>query len=339
MKRRMISIFILAFIAFGGTAVVHRTKSLSVQARIAANARPITIAIAKGVLTILPVIAREKKFFESEGLNVRYTPYYASGKQSFDAMLSGGADISTPATTPVVLKSFERNDFSIFLTYTTTYRGVKIIAGKNRGIRTQSDIKGKTIGYARGTISHVMVESLLANNKIHENEIRLRDIPPELLPEAVSAGTVDAIAVWEPLASRASAKLGPEAIYVPTADIYRIALNLVAMNVFIAKNPDIIYRIIRAMARAEIYSRENKDEAQEIVSKVVGLDIAFVRRIWDDYVHRLVLDQQLIITMEDEAEWAINAGITNKTEVPNYLHFIYAGALKRFRPEAVTLIK
>jgi len=86
-------------------------------------------------------------------------------------MLRDEADISTPATTPPVFRSFNRDDYAIFVTYATTYEGVKIIARKGRGITRTSDLKGKRIGIVAGTISQLLLDSVLVFNKILVNEV------------------------------------------------------------------------------------------------------------------------------------------------------------------------
>jgi hypothetical protein len=46
----------------------------------------------------------------------------------------------------------------------------------------------------------------------------------------------------------------------------------------------------------------------------------------------------LLITLEDEARWAIKNNLTSATEVPNYLDYIYFDALDEVKPEAVGII-
>ncbi len=52
----------------------------------------------------------------------------------------------------------------------------------------------------------------------------------------------------------------------------------------------------------------------------------------------LSLSQVLIIAMEDEARWAIKNNLTDATEVPNYLDYIYFDALEAVKPDAVNII-
>jgi hypothetical protein len=53
----------------------------------------------------------------------------------------------------------------------------------------------------------------------------------------------------------------------------------------------------------------------------------------------LVLDQSILVSLEDEARWAMNERLTDKKEIPNYLDFIYVDALEQAKPETVTIIR
>ena len=60
---------------------------------------------------------------------------------------------------------------------------------------------------------------------------------------------------------------------------------------------------------------------------------------WDEFVFELSLDQSLLISLEDEARWAIKNNLTDKKEIPNFFNFIYTQALEEVKPEAVTIIR
>ena len=42
--------------------------------------------------------------------------------------------------------------------------------------------------------------------------------------------------------------------------------------------------------------------------------------------------------IENEARWAIETGLTDKTQVPNFLPFFYPDGLTTVKPEAVTIV-
>ena len=92
------------------------------------------------------------------------------------------------------------------------------------------------------------------------------------------------------------------------------------------------------MGKAEEFIRDNREESVEIIASRLKAEKEDIDKLWDDYNFRLTLSQSLIITLEDEARWAIKNKLTDATEVPNYLDYIYMDALEEVKPEAVGII-
>lgn len=51
----------------------------------------------------------------------------------------------------------------------------------------------------------------------------------------------------------------------------------------------------------------------------------------------LFLDQSTLISLEDQARWALRNKLTDAEKVPNYLDYIDPGVLKAVKPEAVKI--
>jgi len=96
---------------------------------------------------------------------------------------------------------------------------------------------------------------------------------------------------------------------------------------------------LQAIKQAEGFIENNKDEAIAITSERLGVKKDFISSIWNDYQFRLFLDQTIMIGLENEARWAIQNKLTDKTKVPNYLDYVYTDALKKVNPEEVTIIE
>ncbi len=60
---------------------------------------------------------------------------------------------------------------------------------------------------------------------------------------------------------------------------------------------------------------------------------------WPSQEFAVILPQAMLIAFEDQARWRIKRGLTDATEVPNYLNYIYMDALEEVKPEAVSIIR
>jgi NitT/TauT family transport system substrate-binding protein len=298
----------------------------------------ITIAVSKLEATTLVRIALKNGYFEEQGLNVKMTEQDL-GKFSLQEVFDGRADIATVAETPVVKNSFKRDDFRIFATIHKSSTNVKLIARKDHGINSVQDLKGKKVGTTVGTVGEFFLSSFLLYSGLSVKDIELIDEKPAALFEMLQAGEIDAFALREPHVYRAQENLGDVAIVFVRDDVYAATFNVVALTDFIKAKPQIIKRFLRALLQAESFVKNNRSEAINLISQDLQLDRGYLDKTWEESQFRLILNQNLIVTMEHEARWIIESGSVETTEVPNYLYYIYMDALEEVKPEAVRIIR
>ncbi len=305
------------------------------------TARPperITIAVSATTDAVLAEVAQVKGFYREEGLEVtpRLHPY---GKPALQEVLEGKADFATVAETPVMFAVMNGEKVSIIATIESSSVDNAVIAGKDQGVHSIKDLKGKKIGVTSGTTSEFYLDALLAVNGISRKDVTVMDLKVEKMAEALANGDVDALSTFIPYTILAKEHLGDGGISFQDKNIYTWSFNVVATQDFIRKNPGIVKKLIRALVRAERFVSENPREAQKIVADYSKLDSGTVRDIWPDTRFDVSLDQALILALEDESRWAVRAGLTRAKEVPNYLDFIYFDGLQAVKPEAVRILR
>ena len=298
----------------------------------------VTIGVASVILSVPIFIAYEKGFFSDEGLDVTME-YYPSGKKAMEGMFAGEVELSTVADTPIVFNSFIREDFVVFATFVYSYNDVKVICRKDKGVNSPADLKGKKIGISLKTTAHFFNYIYLFEHRIDKSEVKIIDIPPEDLPGALQQGKVDAIVIFEPYAYRAQKALPDKAARLPKSQFYRETFNLTAMKRFAHEHPELLKKFLKAVDRAIEFIKQNKKESIALMAQRTNAEEDFLVSVWDDFVYELSLDYSLLATLEDEARWAIKNKLTHRTEVPNYLGFIYMDGLKVVKPGAATIIK
>lgn len=298
----------------------------------------VTLGVGSGVFLSPIWVAEDKGYFQEAGLDLTIKKFN-TGKESFWDMLNGGTDISTSTSTPIVLASFSRQDFSIFATFSNSNNNTKVIARKDKGIHRAKDLKEKKIGVTAGTSAQFFLAGFLIHNALSDSEIQIIDIKPSDLPNALNGGHVDAIVIWEPFAYGARTLLGDKAIRLPSSEIYWETFNFAVMKNFVKKNPEALKKVIRAVEKAITFIREHKEESLKIVVKRTGLSMKIITDIWDDYLFQVSLEQALIQSLEEEARWAVENKLTDKREIPNYLNYIFMDTLKEIKSSAMTIIQ
>jgi NitT/TauT family transport system substrate-binding protein len=282
----------------------------------------LTLGVESSLLPTAVWVAEDKGLFKKEGLDLTIKEF-GSGRLSFLAMLKGdqGINISTVAPTPIMFESFDRKDFSIFATFAYSYSDVKVIARRDQGIQAAIDLKGKTIGTPAGTTGQFFTEAFLIYNGIPSSDVEVIDTASKDLPDAFKAKRL----------------LGDRAVSLESSGVYKETFNFMVMNDYAKSHSEALRRFLKAIEKATEFTKSNKKEAQAIVVKRLNLEEATTAAIWDDFIFEVSLDQSLVMTLEDEARWAINSKLTDIEEVPNYIDYIDMSALQEVNPEAVSL--
>lgn len=293
----------------------------------------------EGLVTAPVWVAESKGYFLEEGLNLKIIGF-DSGKASLASMLiNQDIDISTVAQTPIVIHSFSRSDFVIIAAMNFSDNDVKVLIRQNSGIASPSDLRGKKVGLTMGSTGQFFLDLFLTHNGVLYSEVEAIDFAPSELPQALIDGRVDAIVTWEPHILNAMNHLGKEALLLPSKGLYRVDFYFVTNKDTARNNPEALERFLEAIHLAEQFISENEEEAKDIVSERLGLDRESTALIWRDFSFQLILDQSILRSLEDEARWAIKSNLVDKSDVPNYLNFVYLDALEEVKPEAVTIIR
>jgi NitT/TauT family transport system substrate-binding protein len=294
----------------------------------------ITVAAAE-YLTGTPVyIAEAQGFFKQNGLDVTIKGY-KSGKAAGDALITGEADISTSAGNVFVRNSFEHADIRVFGTIAAAQRK-ELIARKDKGFTAINDLIGKKLGVTKKSGAEFQLGVFLAFNYLSYKDMEIVDLRPPEIVKAILNGDIDAAFTWDPYAYNIEEELGDNAISWPGGEDFYFVL--IAKDDWIKNNPSAVERFIKSILEAEDYIKENSEIAKEFAKKRFDYEPDYIDYSWPKQKFVVVLEQAMLILFEDQARWAIENKLTDKTEVPNYLDFIYMDALEKARPDSVTII-
>ena len=328
------------------TRIAHVAVLLTISALIFACDRTdrkpavpekVTIAYSATTAAALAEIAQVKGYFLQEGVEV--TPIlHPYGKPALEDLLAGKADFATVAETPVMFAILRGEKISVISTIQTMDSNSAILARRDSAILTPGDLKGKKIAAILGTTSEFFLDSFLNITGISRKDIEVVNLEAQEMTYALDHGDIDAISIFAPYLAMTQKKLGDRVIVFQDKVIYR-SFNIVAQQEFIRKNPETVRKMLRALVKAEEFVRGNPAEAQQIVADFIEIETSIVREFWVDAQFAVTLSQALLLTLEDESRWAINTGLTEAREIPNYLDFIYLDGLKSVKPQAVSILK
>ncbi len=295
----------------------------------------ITLAAYAGDTGALVYIAEDRGYFEKNGLEVTIKDY-GSGKAAADALIDGEADISTSAGFVFVSNSFDHTDLRVLGTVATE-EVKELVARKDKGIVAIVDLIGKKIGVTKKSGAEYSLGTFLVFNGLPLQDIELVDLRPSEMVEAILSGDIDAAFTWDPNVYNIKEQLGNNAISWPGGqDFYFV---LITKEGWIKKNPEAAERLMTSLLEAEDYIKNNPEESREFVEDRFNCESDYMDYSWPNQEFVVILEQSMFITFEHQAQWRIENNLTDATEIPNYLDFIYTDALEAVKPSRMTIIK
>lgn len=301
-------------------------------------AAPLTLAVARTPLSLPLYVAQAEGYFAANGIAPKIVDC-VGGHRCLQLVLDGGADVATTSDSPVMFRSFERDDYVVIGSFVTTAADVKLVGRRSAGISGPAQLRGKKVGVIRGSSSQFFLDSWLLWHDIDPGSVDQVALQPDEMVAAMRAGKVAAVAAWEPVAFDTMVALKNDATVLPNAGVYTMSFNLVAHRRLAgARDPELV-KLLRAVARAEVFIRNHPAESQAILRQRLGVDQRFIDWVWPGLRFQLTLDQSLVKTLESEARWALRERHVAGKAVPYYQHFLHAPPLREVDDNAVGLAR
>jgi NitT/TauT family transport system substrate-binding protein len=211
-------------------------------------AEPLKVAYSDWPGFVAWQIAIDKGWFKEAGVDVKFDWFdYGASMEAFAAGKEDGVFV-TNGDALVVGSGGAKNTMILITDYSN---GNDMIIGKP-GIKSLKDLKGKKVGTELGIVDHLLLLDGLEKSGMKESDITLVNVKINDTPQALAAGDLAAIGVFEPSASQAL-KLVPGSKPIYTS----------------AQSPGLIYDVL-TVSPASLSSR--KDDWKKLIgvwSKVV----------------------------------------------------------------------
>lgn len=330
-KKHTATIFLLAIIIFSSLFVYLQSQESPYQVE------SIVIGVPPNEQSALIFIAENQQFFSVNGLNAT-VKVYPTALAALDGLLNKEVDISQTAEFPIVNKAFLNENIRIVASI-DKFQNMFLVARGDHGIENILDLKGKTIGSAKGTLTEFHLARFLELNQISSQDVTLLNIPFAQSADALANGTADAFQAQNRDLPRIKERVGEENLVIWPSQSGQPGFELVSGRAdWVVGNPEIINRLLKSLVQAEKYVIEHPVEAMAIVQEKLGYDDEYMATVIPQHTYSLSLDQSLIFAMEDEARWMIRNNLTSATAIPDFLNYIYADGLAKIKPNSVTII-
>ena len=299
-----------------------------------------TVGIQTSPAMALVMVAKDKGFFEKQGLDVELKEF-AAGKDALAAFLGGSLDFSISGDVPVTLSTLAGNKFVVPAQVVgRTKNEVRVVAKKETGLDTADKFfkaKKRKLATSIGGGPEFFTYEFLNKLGITKDQVEIVAQKPGDMPAALISGSVDAIAIFDPFAFIAEKQLGDKSITFTDESVYS-ELYVIEAKESVKQDSATLEKLLKGLVAAEKFTKDNPEEAKTIVIKYTKLDKGTVDGIWNSFDFRIALTPQLLEYWNREAQWAKDSGkVKPETGTPNFRDIIFDAPLKKVSSSAVEL--
>jgi NitT/TauT family transport system substrate-binding protein len=193
---------------------------------------------------------------------------FPKGPDVMQGILAGELDVGTTASEAAI--SGRANGAPIYVVAGFAKGGARLVAGKDSGIKSVKDLKGKKVGVTRGGIHEVLLDAELGQNGLSSRDVTIVYLAFADLNQALLGKNIDAMMQSEPQSSQAINKgFGVEVMKPYDTPIGEPVRTMVMTEKFYNEKRPLAEKFMRCFLEATKTFIDNKDVAEKYVREVI----------------------------------------------------------------------
>jgi sulfonate transport system substrate-binding protein len=219
------------------------------------------------------VIARERGVVEREiaplGLTVSWIEF-AAGPPMLEAMSAGSIDFGQVGDTPPIFAQASGGHV-VYVAGQPSTNGQGILVRSDAGIRSLADLKGRRIGFTKGSSAHNVVLMALDRARLSYDDITPVYLSPPDAASAFASGNIDGWAIWDPYYAIGQKHGGQ--ILIEASALGKTHSFFIGNREFVARNTQVIRHTLAALENAARWAESHRDDVARSLAAITRLDL------------------------------------------------------------------
>ena len=300
------------------SAAFAASPGVFAQATSSKPSRVLRIGHQKGWLSILKARGTLEKRLTPLGAGVSWTEFNA-GPIQLEALNVGAIDFGDVGEAPPIFAQAAGAPLVYAGATVPRPRLEAVIVPKGSAIKTVADLKGKRIGYNKGSNVQYFLVKLLEKNGLKYGDVQSIFLPPPDARAAFEKGAIDAWIIWDPFLAAAQQTLDAR-LLVDATGIVKNRGYYFSSRDFATRNTDVLKIAIEEINAIDTWASRSQAAAAEELSKVLGLD----RSITDLYLSRAAYGTALVTREILAEQQAIADTFFELKLIPKKLNLLHA---------------
>lgn len=262
MKRREFLKLSAAAIAVAAAPGASRAQAVAKEVRIGYQ--------KTGVLVIARQQGTLEKRFAASGTQVKWVEF-TSGPPMMEAISNGSVDFGAVGDSPPIFAQ-AANANVVYAAASPISNGQGILVRGNSSIKTIADLKGKRVGFTKGSSAHnIVVQTLEKAGLTYDDITPVYLTPPDAGP-AFANGSIDAWAVWDPYFAIGEKKQNAR-ILINAYEVAKTNAFFIANRDFASRQPGALREVIAGLATAATWAENNREAVAKSLHEITGVPL------------------------------------------------------------------
>jgi len=267
----------------------------------------------------------------------------SSGRETLRQLRAREIDFALMAMTPLVFDALvnparDGPDTPVILANLSHARPVVHLMLLDAGDDPMNEaLRGRTVGVPRGSNADYVLHVIARIAGLSEGDYTVLDLDPVEMNDALAAGRIDAISVWDPWAIRLRKRFGDRLREEPDTGSYVSRWLLVTRRETAETNPSHARAILHAYRDAVDWIQANQELALAAHDVRTSAPNSMPRSEDLDILFDVTLDWSLIASFQQQLAWARRNMNNGDREIPSFMDMVAPGPLATIAPGAITI--
>ena len=219
------------------------------------------------------MVVRERKLLEARlpGVATKWVEFPA-GPQILEALAVGGLDFGFTGDTPPVFAQAAGKDIWYAGLEPPKPASSAILVPDASAIRTLADLKGRRIGFQKGSSAHFLVVRAVQKAGLQWSDIQPVTLTPSDARAAFERGALDAWGIWDPY--YAAAEIDGRARVLSTGQGLSSNNSFYLGSKALTQQPIVLKALFAALSEADAWAKANLPQTAKFLSEATGVPLA-----------------------------------------------------------------
>lgn len=252
-----------------------------------------------------------EKAFQPAGGSVTWSEF-TQGLPMVEALNAGAIDIAYVGEAPPIFGQAAGDFFNYIAVDPYGVEAEAILVPQDSPIKTVAELKGKSIGVAKGSNAHYLAVAALESVGLKPSDVKFKFLKPSDGRAAFEKGDIDAWSIWDPYLAAGEVDAKGRVLVNAKGLAPNVGYYL-ASKEFLKNNPEAVELILEEIRKESAYAVQNPKEIAKLLSPALGISVSVLEKAEKRRVHdALPLTDEVIEKQQKIADTFANLKLIPK---------------------------